>query len=125
MGWMPSPSGELRTHLPPLPTDYLQERHVLRDFIFRVNTIGWISRQQFEETWMNLLSVLSPVAPDSGHQQTNVEDDIDRTQCMVLASRGITSLLVQSLLTPVSGDPSTSALEFVVRDKPLIFLQTR
>ena len=40
MGWMPSPAGELRTHLPPLPTEYLQEKHVLKDFVYRVNTIG-------------------------------------------------------------------------------------
>ena len=40
MGWMPSPTGKLSTHLPPLPLDFLQERDVLKDFIFRVNTIG-------------------------------------------------------------------------------------
>ena len=41
MGWMPSPvTGRHSTHLPPLPLDFLQERDVLRDFIFRVNTIG-------------------------------------------------------------------------------------
>ena len=40
MGWMPSPAGELKTHLPPLPLDYLRERDVLADFICRVNTLG-------------------------------------------------------------------------------------
>ena len=40
MGWMPSPSGDMRTSLPPLPVDFLQERDVLREFIFRVNVLG-------------------------------------------------------------------------------------
>ena len=44
MGWMPSPSGHLRTHLPPLPTDFLQEKNVLREFVFRCNVIGSFER---------------------------------------------------------------------------------
>ena len=40
MGWMPSPSGDLNTHLPPIPLDYLQEKEVLKESIFRLNTIG-------------------------------------------------------------------------------------
>ena len=40
MGWVPSPSGEMRTTLPPLPLDFLQEKDVLQEFIFRVNTLG-------------------------------------------------------------------------------------
>ena len=40
MGWLPSPSGDLKTRLPPLPLEYLQEKEVLREFIFRVNTLG-------------------------------------------------------------------------------------
>ena len=74
---------------------------------------------------MNLLSVLTPVSPDNNSQPVSVEEDIDRTQCVVLATRGITALLVQSLLTPASGDPSGSLLEYVVRDRPLQALRTR
>jgi len=40
MGWMPSPAGELKTHLPPLPLEFLRERDVLADFIRRVNIVG-------------------------------------------------------------------------------------
>jgi len=37
---MPSPTGELKTHLPPLPLEFLRERDILADFIRRVNTFG-------------------------------------------------------------------------------------
>ena len=40
LGWMPSPSGDMRTRLPPLPLDYLQEKDVLKEFIYRVNVLG-------------------------------------------------------------------------------------
>ena len=40
LGWMPSPLGELRTRLPPLPLDYLQEKDILKEFIYRVNILG-------------------------------------------------------------------------------------
>jgi len=40
MGWMPSPAGDHKTHLPPLPLEFLRERDILADFIRRVNTFG-------------------------------------------------------------------------------------
>jgi len=40
LGWMPSPAGDFKTHLPPLPLEYLREREILADFIRRVNTFG-------------------------------------------------------------------------------------
>jgi len=40
MGWMPSPAGDHKTHLPPLPLEYLRERDILADFIRHVNTFG-------------------------------------------------------------------------------------
>ena len=33
--------------------------------ICRVLLSGWISRQQFEETWMSLLGVLNPLPSDA------------------------------------------------------------
>lgn len=40
MGWMPSPIGDSRTRLPPLSLEFLQEKDVLKEFIFRVNVLG-------------------------------------------------------------------------------------
>ena len=80
---------------------------------------------------MNLLSVLNPVAGaasgDSSSQSaaSSVEEDIDRAQCVVMATRGITALLVQSLQRPRAGDPTASRLDYGCRDKPLQFLQSR
>ena len=37
---MPSPGGDMRTKLPPLPLEFLQERDVLKEFIYRVNVLG-------------------------------------------------------------------------------------
>ncbi|XP_064630020.1 huntingtin-like [Lineus longissimus] len=124
MGWHPATDGEMKTGLPPLPLEYMQEKDVLREFIFRANTLGWTSRQQFEETWMSLLGVINPV-PLTLEQHPTVEEDIERTQCAVLAVRCITSLLVQSSLTPHSGNPCNSLHELRPRDKPLAFLMTR
>jgi len=40
LGWMPSPAGDFKTHLPPVPLEFLRERDILADFIRRVNTFG-------------------------------------------------------------------------------------
>lgn len=40
LGWTPTPSGELRTHLPPLPVDYLKDKDVLKEFVSRINMLG-------------------------------------------------------------------------------------
>nr|XP_022340193.1 huntingtin-like isoform X2 [Crassostrea virginica] len=124
LGWTPTPSGELKTHLPPLPVDYLKDKDVLKEFVSRINMLGWINRQQFEETWMSLLAVLNPVIEDVS-EHIPQEEEIERSQCMVIAVKAITSMLLQSTLTPVPGNPSNSAFEVRPRDKPLGFLHTR
>ncbi|XP_074640755.1 huntingtin-like [Tubulanus polymorphus] len=125
MGWLPTPDPDSKTALPPLPLDYLQEKEVLREFIYRINTLGWVNRQQFEETWMCLLGVINPVHYGEEEIRLSVEEEIERTQCVVLAIRGITALLVQSTMTPNSGNPCNSLFEHRPRDKPLAFLYTR
>ncbi|EDO49114.1 predicted protein [Nematostella vectensis] len=72
-GWMPTPEGPLKTELPPLPIEILKEKDVLNEFVIRVNILGWINRQQFEETWAALLGVLSsPPLPDSVTPETTL-----------------------------------------------------
>lgn len=46
-------------------------------------------------------------------------------QSLSLAVRGVTSLLVQTLLTPQPGNPHNSTLLYVTRDKPPEFLTTK
>jgi len=35
--------------------------------------LGWISRQQFEETWMSLLGVLNPLPSDTAQTSPSHE----------------------------------------------------
>lgn len=88
LGWSPQPGGEFGTTLPEIPVDFLHEKDVFREFLYRINTLGterphsfrknrfgtvktlsessnpvcmvsgWSSRTQFEETWATLLGVL-------------------------------------------------------------------
>ena len=40
IGWVPTPTGELATKLPPLPIDLMHDKEVLKEYIFRINSIG-------------------------------------------------------------------------------------
>ncbi|XP_053407184.1 huntingtin-like isoform X2 [Mercenaria mercenaria] len=122
MGWIPTPSGEPKTKLPPLPIDLMLDKEVLREFVHRISIIGWISRQQFEETWMCLLGVLNPVSPE---QHFSPEEEVERTHCMVYAVRAITNMLVQTMIVPSPGNPTQGQFDVQPRDKPLAFLHTR
>ncbi|XP_076466851.1 LOW QUALITY PROTEIN: huntingtin-like [Babylonia areolata] len=123
LGWSPSPSGTHRTQLPPLPVEFLQEKDVLKEFVTRINTLGWTNRQQFEESWMSLLGVLNPASP-TGHP-LSPEEEVEQSQGMVIAVRAITALLLQAMFVPHAGNPANSQFEIRPRDKPLAFLTTR
>ncbi|KAL8615828.1 hypothetical protein ACOMHN_048536 [Nucella lapillus] len=123
LGWSPSPSGTHRTQLPPLPVEFLQEKDVLKEFVTRINTLGWTNRQQFEESWMSLLGVLNPASP-TGHP-LSPEEEIEQSQGMVISVRAITALLLQAMYVPHAGNCANSQFEIRPRDKPLAFLATR
>jgi len=53
------------------------------------------------------------------------QESVERTQCQVLAARGVTALLIQSMLTPNCGNPTNSSYEYCPRNKPLAFFTTR
>ncbi|CAD5116741.1 DgyrCDS5596 [Dimorphilus gyrociliatus] len=122
LGWIPSVSGENRTSLPPLPQELLMEREVLIEFIRRINCLGWISRTQFEETWMSLLGVLSPAAEEGGG---SVQDIMERNHCSSLALRAMTALLQYTTLAPHSGNPASSSTSPGPRSANLYSLRTR
>ncbi|GIX84162.1 huntingtin [Caerostris extrusa] len=122
LGWYPEISGSLKTSVPPPPGEYLQDRDVLKQFIYRINLLGWISRQQFEETWMALLGVLSATPVDDIDGK---EEDQERIRTSCLAVKSITSLLLQTLLLPQPGNPQNSHFLIQPRDKPLAFQHTK
>lgn len=82
-------------------------------YIFiRITLLGWTSRQQYEETWMCLLSVLS-ATPD----ECNDPQDVNTfTHTTSLAVQTITSLLVQTLYIPEPGNKNISKLLQVSRN---------
>lgn len=54
------PANTVDFNIPTLPIDVLQEIDILKQFVSRLGVVGWNSKQQFEETWMTLLTVLVP-----------------------------------------------------------------
>ncbi|XP_050730332.1 huntingtin-like isoform X2 [Eriocheir sinensis] len=121
LGWTPQFTGEHSTSLPPVPVDLLQETDVLKQFIFRMELFGWIGRQQFEETWMALLSVLNATPSES----TPPAELPFINLSLSLAVRGITALLIQTLLLPVPGNPHSGHLLSLPRDKPPSYLTSK
>ncbi|XP_028309494.1 huntingtin isoform X2 [Gouania willdenowi] len=126
LGWSPQPGGEFGTTLPEIPVDFLQEKDVFREFLNRINTLGWSSRTQFEETWATLLGVLvtQPITMDQ-EEETQQEEDLERTQLNVLAVQAITSLVLSAMTLPTAGNPAVSCLEQQPRNKSLKALETR
>ncbi|XP_031720297.1 huntingtin, partial [Anarrhichthys ocellatus] len=126
LGWSPQPGGEYGTTLPEIPVDFLQEKDVFREFLYRINTLGWSSRTQFEETWATLLGVLvtQPITMDQ-EEEAQQEEDLERTQLNVLAVQAITSLVLSAMTLPTAGNPAVSCLEQQPRNKSLKALETR
>ncbi|KAF7652663.1 hypothetical protein LDENG_00093060 [Lucifuga dentata] len=126
LGWSPQPGGEFGTTLPEIPVDFLHEKDVFREFLYRINTLGWSSRTQFEETWATLLGVLvtQPITMDQ-EEEAQQEEDLERTQLNVLAVQAITSLVLSAMTLPTAGNPAVSCLEQQPRNKSLKALDTR
>ncbi|XP_034443327.1 huntingtin isoform X2 [Hippoglossus hippoglossus] len=126
LGWSPQPGGEFSTTLPEIPVDFLQEKDVFREFLYRINILGWSNRTQFEETWATLLGVLvtQPITM-AQEEETQQEEDLERTQLNVLAVQAITSLVLSAMTLPAAGNPAVSCLEQQPRNKSLKALETR
>ncbi|XP_026856221.2 huntingtin isoform X2 [Electrophorus electricus] len=126
LGWSPRRGGEFGTALPEIPVEFLQEKEVFREFLYRINTLGWSSRTQFEETWATLLGVLvtQPIAMDQ-EEESQQEEDLERTQINVLAVQAITSLVLSAMSLPAAGNPAVSCPEQQPRNKSLKALDTR
>ncbi|XP_039217435.1 huntingtin isoform X2 [Crotalus tigris] len=125
LGWSPKPTGEFSTTFPEIPVEFFQEREIFKEFIYRINTLGWTNRMQFEETWATLLGVLvtQPITMDPEDNQQ--EEDMERTQINVLAVQAITSLVLSAMTIPLAGNPAVSCLEQQPRNKTLKALDTR
>ncbi|XP_070362442.1 huntingtin isoform X3 [Equus asinus] len=125
LGWAPKPGGDFGTAFPEIPVEFLQEKEVFKEFIYRINALGWTSRTQFEETWATLLGVLVTQPLVMEQEESPPEEDTERTQINVLAVQAITSLVLSAMTVPVAGNPAVSCLEQQPRNKPLKALDTR
>ncbi|XP_012879339.1 PREDICTED: huntingtin [Dipodomys ordii] len=125
LGWSPKPGGDFGTVFPEIPVEFLQEKEIFKEFIYRINTLGWTSRTQFEETWATLLGVLVTQPLVLEQEESPPEEDMERTQIHVLAVQAITSLVLSAMTVPVAGNPAVSCLEQQPRNKPLKALDTR
>ncbi|XP_007456954.1 PREDICTED: huntingtin [Lipotes vexillifer] len=105
LGWSPKPGGDFGTVFPEIPVEFLQEKEVFKEFIYRINTLG------------------SPGLPSG--VVTRHHEDTERTQIHVLAVQAITSLVLSAMTVPVAGNPAVSCLEQQPRNKPLKALDTR
>ena len=98
LDWDVKASGEDKTSFPNLPMDYLQDLDILKQYILRVGLLGWHSRQQFEETWMTLLSIFSISKEDLSDAEVQA-----LSPCSVLVVQSITDMLLQTMYLPVIG----------------------
>nr|CAI5834822.1 unnamed protein product [Callosobruchus analis] len=99
-GWRPENVNG--TQVGVLPMEVLQEIDVLEEYIFRITLLGWTCRQQFEETWMCLLSVLCrPITEELDSMEFN-----EAARTSASAIKAISSLLLQTLTCSEAGNPN-------------------
>ncbi|VVC25146.1 Hypothetical protein CINCED_3A023792 [Cinara cedri] len=109
------PANTIDFNIPAMPIDVLQEIDILKQFVSRLGVVGWNSKQQFEETWMTLLSVLVP----SSETDIPKEELISRIQASSAAVNGISQLFSQTLFKSYPGDTTNDKFLHVSRDIPL------
>ncbi|XP_025420820.1 huntingtin [Sipha flava] len=110
-----APANTIEFTIPTMPIDVLQEIDILKQFVSRLGVVGWNSKQQFEETWMTLLSVLVP----SSESDIPKEELISRIQTSSAAVNGITQLFSQTLFKFYPGNTTNDKFLHISRDIPL------
>ncbi|XP_039275419.1 huntingtin isoform X2 [Nilaparvata lugens] len=109
-GWGPPDPGAA----PPILSPHLlQDVEVMSLLVFRLSLLGWTNRQQFEETWMTLLSV---VTANSSNDSEN-EQSSSSIQGNSLTVKALSTLLLQTTVTPDPGNPGTGKLLHCPRDE--------
>ena len=98
---------EADTFCATLPSEQLFDSDTLQTFINLINLVGFTNRIQFEEIWMSLLGVISLNVNDlgDGRQSNNedlfIEEVNEKANLIVLAIKGITSILLQCSFTEI------------------------
>nr|XP_039263514.1 huntingtin-like [Styela clava]XP_039263521.1 huntingtin-like [Styela clava] len=106
------------------PGEYLQEKDMLKDYIGRINSLGWISRMQFEETWTSLLGVLvSQPIGDSSQNATPLDENAIQISCLTI--RGLTALVMNTCMKPHGGKPAFGAFQNIPRVSSPVLPETK
>lgn len=56
LGWSPRVGGEFGTTLPEIPVEFLQEKEVFKEFIYRINVLGKWQGQRVERNRLHVNS---------------------------------------------------------------------
>jgi hypothetical protein len=100
----------------------LLEGEVLQQYMARSNCIGWLSRAQFEERWMQLLGVVNQAPPPEGLPVDEVQAHV-LNMCAGLV--GVVSLLEATSLRPHPGNPLSAVPLHTHRNRETLFLGTK
>ncbi|XP_019513502.1 PREDICTED: huntingtin isoform X6 [Hipposideros armiger] len=77
LGWSPKPGGDFSTVFPEIPVEFLQEKEVFKEFIYRINTLGFA-------VWsLQLLLVWRTVDPAWWREGGQTSDEAARAVCAV------------------------------------------
>ncbi|XGW32416.1 hypothetical protein V3C99_017174 [Haemonchus contortus] len=116
---------ENAVHVPLVNIHLLCNLNILNDFSWRVNWLGWISRQQFEDFWMTLFGVLSSTPTGSeltSETSANLSEQILSSSVAVSV---LTDILLYSLLYPEPGNPPTGRFVIKHRERNDPFYQSK
>ena len=100
--------------------EFLKDSEVLEDFLFRNLSFGWSTKRQFEELWVTMLGMITyRFDPEVSQEEINELSVVNR-----LAVRGMTALLMQTMMYPIPGSPKTGVYQHFPRTQSIPFLTT-
>lgn len=114
--WRPEFSGPFGTTCSIVPSEYIRDKEILKQLIQSVTSLGWIHRVRFEELWMTLLGVISPI------QDGECLND-DKLLVATIAIHGLTNLVLQSLHNQ-PGNPLKTVINYNPKCQ-IRFMQTK
>ncbi|XP_046649350.1 huntingtin-like isoform X2 [Daphnia pulicaria] len=95
-GWNPELNLDVEhitLDLPIIPSHFLHDEVVLKEFVFRIERISWITKKKFEEIWMTFLGILNLHNED----QVRPEEQASVIQATCEAVRALTMVLQKNL----------------------------
>lgn len=103
LGWSPKPGGDFGTVFPEIPVEFLQEKEVFKEFIYRINTLGTRAPPQARARDPAAAAGPSLRGPE-GHRPVDAQPVARSAVCSELPRRE-----ARSQLTCVRGQPRVLA----------------